>query len=160
MILSLSNWNAWVTRRTCTGSNSIGRTTTVVNGQRVKRSHPAWDDINGHRTVYRCKSGRRDFVQYTSSQRNQYSDLFNKYYSNPGGSGNTHQWKRNFFPQFVDHFVKERTRNIEPSSENFDCYYQLMRYSLLAKKRNQSDISMNVKNRLESSSVCNFDLRR
>ena len=145
--ISISNWNAWVTRRSCTGNNSIER----MEGYGI----PAYDSIEGY-GIYRCKENFRPFKRINESQQHIYLDLYDRYPNNPGDPTVNGPSKKNYFPFFIDHFVKGRSRNLEPSREYKDCYYQLMRYMLISGKKNQTSLSSGTKTKLENH--CGFNL--
>jgi hypothetical protein len=61
-------------------------------------------------------------------------------------------------PMFVDTYTYDRSRDLEPNRVQSDCYYQLMRYSILSAKDGDSDLTSKEKNQFRS--YCGFDLRR
>lgn len=59
-------------------------------------------------------------------------------------------------PMFVDAYTYEFSRDLEPNRKHSDCYYQLMRLSILAAKNGEADLGPPEKHALER--ICGFEL--
>lgn len=128
--ISISGWNAWLSKRVCNGSATFGFI--AAKSALAPYGEPPYNDYNWHdsQSLYNgCNySGTKWYMNFANRQ----------------------------FPTFIDMYSYDRSRDMEPDRKHSDCYFQLMREMVLRAKAGENALPGEVKSRF--SGTCGFQL--